>query len=198
MFKLVIYSISMTQDQILIKEILNSNSPGAYRALVEKHQNKVFTVCIKILRNREEAEEVAQDVFVKGFKMLNTLRDHNKFPNWILKIAYTKAIDRSRIKSIPKTEIGQINEKIFKQEDTPFIKASLQNRKDILAALISRLDPDEAAVINLYYLEDRPVKEISEITGMTVSNVKVKLFRARTSLREMISREFKHEINDLL
>jgi len=197
-FKPVIYSISMTQDQILIKEILNSNSPAAYRALVEKYERNVFTVCIKILRNREEAEEVAQDVFVKGFKMLNTLRDHTKFPNWILKIAYTKAIDRSRLKSISKTEIGQVNEKVFEQTETPFVVASLQNRKEILAALIERLGTDEAAVITLYYFQDRPVKEIAEITDMTLSNVKVKLFRARNALREMISREFKNEINDLL
>ena len=153
---------------------------------------------MRILRNREEAEEVAQDVFVKGFKILNTLRDHNKFPNWILKIAYTKAIDRSRIKRVPKTEISNVNEKVLKQDGTPFCMASLQNRKEILNALINRLEADEAAVISLFYLQDRPVKEISAITGMTLSNVKVKLFRARNSLRELITREFKHEINDLL
>jgi len=92
----------MTQDQLLIKEIINSNSPRAYRFLVEKYENKVFTVCMRILRNREEAEEAAQDVFVKGFKILNTLKDHTKFPNWILKIAYTISIDRGRLKSIKK------------------------------------------------------------------------------------------------
>jgi RNA polymerase sigma-70 factor (ECF subfamily) len=188
----------MTQDQLLIKEIINSNSPRAYRFLVEKYENKVFTVCMRILRNREEAEEAAQDVFVKGFKILNTLKDHTKFPNWILKIAYTISIDRGRLKSIKKTDINQVNETVHQHLDTPFELASLENRKEILTRIINKLEVQEAAVITLFYLQDKPVKEISEITGMTLSHVKVKLYRARNSLRLMISREFKHEINDLL
>lgn len=188
----------MTQDQLLIKEIINSNSSRAYRTLVEKYENKVFTVCMRILRNREEAEEAAQDVFVKGFKILKTLKDHTKFPNWILKIAYTISIDRSRLKNIKKTDINQVNEAVHQQFDTPFELASLENRKEILARIINKLEAQEAAVITLFYLQEKPVKEISEITGMTLSNVKVKLYRARNSLRLMISREFKHETNDLL
>ena len=188
----------MTEDQLLIKEILDSNSPGAYRMLVEKYQNKVFMVCVKILRNREEAEEAAQDVFVKGFKILNTLMDHTKFPNWILKIAYTVSIDRSRLKHIKKTDLSQVNEKVYQHIETPFVLASLENRKEILTRFINKLNPQEAAIINLYYLQDQSVKDIAEITGMSLSNVKVKLYRARIALRTMISSGFKHETNDLL
>jgi RNA polymerase sigma-70 factor (ECF subfamily) len=188
----------MTQDQILIKELIDSNSSRAYRTLVEKYENKVFTICMKILRNREDAQEVAQDAFVKGFKLLNTLKDHTKFPNWILKIAYTMAIDRQRLKKIKKTDISQVNEAIYQELDTPFVLASLKNRKELLTRIINKLEAQEAAVISLYYLQEMHVKEISEITGMTLSNVKVKLFRARNSLRLMISRQFKHEANDLL
>jgi len=188
----------MTQDQLLIQEIIDSNSSSAYRTLVEKYEGKVFTVCMKILRNREEAEEAAQDAFVKGFKILNTLRDHTKFPNWILKIAYTKAIDRSRLKSIKKTDISQINEAVYQQLETPFVLASQKNKKEILAKIINKLHTDEASIINLYYMQDKPVKEIAEITGISLSNVKVKLYRARNSLRQMISTEFKQGINDLL
>lgn len=188
----------MTQDQLLIKEILDLNSTSAYTALVEKYENKVFTVCMKVLRNREEAEEVAQDVFVKGFKKLNTLKDFTKFPNWIMKIAYTMSIDRSRLKSIKKTDISQINEAQFKQTETPFELATLENRKEILTRVINKLDTQEAVVITLYYIQDQSIKEISKITGMSISNVKVKLYRARKSIRLMISSEFKHEINDLI
>jgi RNA polymerase sigma-70 factor (ECF subfamily) len=188
----------MTEDQLLIKEIINSNSPRAYRALVEKYENKVFTVCMKILRNREDAEEAAQDIFVKAFKLLDTLKDHAKFPNWLMKIAYTMAIDRQRLKSITKTDLSQVNEAIYQQLNTPFELASLENRKEILTRIINKLAAQEAAVITLFYLQDKPVKDISEITGMTFSNVKVKLCRARNSLRLMIGREFKNETNDLL
>ena len=188
----------MTSDRHLIEEILRSNSPRAYRTLIEKYENKVYTVCIKILRNKEEAEEVAHDVFVKGFKLLKTLNDPAKFPNWILKIAYTKAIDRQRLKSISKTDLSQVNEAVYQNSDTPFKFASVQNRKEILTRCINKLEPNEAAVISLHYLQEKSVKEIVQITGMTLSNVKVKLFRARNSLRILISREYKHEINDLL
>ncbi len=188
----------MTQDTLLIKEILDTNSPRAYRTLIEKYESKVFTVCIKILRNREEAEEVSQDVFLKGFRLLKTLKDPSKFPNWILKIAYTKAIDRKRIKGIQKTELSQVNEAVYQYAETPFTLASLENRKEIITRSIKKLEAQEAAVISLYYLQERSVKEIAEITGLTLSNVKVKLFRARNSLRQLINREYKHETNDLL
>ena len=188
----------MTQDQLLIKEIIDSSSSRAYRTLVEKYQNKVLTVCVKVLRNREEAEETAQDVFIKGFKLLNTLNDHTKFPNWILKIAYSKAIDRQRLKKMNTTDLNQVNESAYKQLETPFVLTSLEDRKEILTKLIEELDVQESVVISLFYQQERNIKEISEITGMTPSNVKVKLYRARKSLRLMLNRKFKNEANDLL
>ncbi len=130
--------------------------------------------------------------------MLNTLKDHTKFPNWILKIAYTKAIDRQRLKSMKKTDLSQVNEAVYQHLETPFVLASLENRKEILTKTINKLDTQEAVVISLYYLQERQVKEISEITGLTPSNVKVKLYRARKLLRHMLSRKFKHETNELL
>ena len=75
----------MTEDEVYINEIINSQSIRAYNSLVEKYENRVFSLCFKIIKNREIAEEVAQDVFVVGFKKISELNDKNKFPNWLMK-----------------------------------------------------------------------------------------------------------------
>ena len=185
-------------DEEYIKEILDHHSAQAYEKLIGKYQNRVFTLCYRIIKHREEAEEVAQDVFVKGFRELGKLNDHKKFPNWLMKIAYSKAIDRTRRKSIPIAEIGSIREDLLKEEVTPLEETIMEDRKQIIQAAIHRLEKTEAALINLYYLEDLAVRQIAEMLGMTSSNVKVKLYRARKNLRSIIRSMTKSDLKDFI
>ena len=115
----VITNSHMTKDEVYIRDIMDRRSAEAYRALVEIYQNKVFTLCLKIVKNREEAEEVAQDVFITCFSKLNELQDKKKFPNWLMKIAYSKAIDHVRKKRMVKSDIDAVAESYFKTEQTP-------------------------------------------------------------------------------
>lgn len=188
----------MLEDEEYINDIIENHSVMAYKALVERYENRVFTLCYKIIKRREEAEEVAQDIFVLCFKKLNELQDKRKFPNWLMKIAYSKAIDHIRKKQIVKTDIDAINASHFKEEQTPLKKAIFENRKEILKKAINLLEPIEASIITFYYIQDIPVKDIAEITELSLSNVKVKLFRARTSLKKIISSLLKNDLKDFI
>ena len=188
----------ISMDEGYIQEILEHHSAKAYEKLIEKYQNRVFTLCYRIIKNREEAEEVAQDVFMKSFRELGKLKDPKKFPNWLMKITYTKAIDRTRIKSVSISEINKVKEEVLKEERTPLEETIIQDRKQIMKKAIGRLEKTEASLITLYYLEDLPVKEIAEIVEMTISNVKVKLFRARKNLKSIIAALTKTDLKDFI
>ncbi len=188
----------MIEDKEYINDIIKNQSIIAYKSLVERYENRVFSLCYKIIKRREESEEVAQDIFVLCFKKLSELQDRNKFPNWLMKIAYTKAIDHIRKKQIVKTDISTINEAHFKEEQTPLKSTILENRKEIINRAINLLEPTEASIVALYYIQDISVKDIVEITGLTLSNVKVKLFRARNSLKKIISAMLKNDLKDFI
>ncbi len=188
----------MNQDEEYIKIILETGSLVTYKILVEKYERRVFSICIKIIKKREEAEEVAQDVFVKCFKNLNRLKDPNKFPNWLMKIAYTKAIDQIRKKQLSKTNIDEISQEHYKDEKTPLTHAISENRKEIINKAIALLEPEEAAIITFYYIQGMTTKEISETIGMSLSNVKVKLFRARKTLKSIIVSLVKDDLKDFI
>jgi len=188
----------MAEDEAYIRDIIDNRSVMAYRALVEKYENRVFTLCYKIVKRREEAEEIAQDIFVICFMKLNELQDKKKFPNWLMKIAYTKAIDHVRKKQMVKTDINAVDESFFKTEQTPLKNTIDSNRKDIVKNAINLLEPTEASVITLYYIQDIQVKDIAEITGLTLSNVKVKLFRARKNLKTIIASQLRNDLKDFI
>ena len=188
----------MLDDAAYIRQFLEQGSQRALQALVEKYQGRVFTLCLKVIKDKEVAEEVAQDVFVKAFKELGQLKDRYKFPNWLLKIAYSKSIDQVRKKSIVKTPINQVVSPLLIENKTPLDTTVINDRKQLLRHAINQLPSEDASIITLYYLEEMNIKEITEIVGISTSNVKVKLFRARKSLRTIMNSLMKSDWKDLI
>ena len=191
---LVLLLRSMKADQDIIGDILSSGSPDSYGQLVNKYQKSVFTICFRILKNREDAEEVSQDVFIKSFKNLNNLQDQSKFKSWMMRIAYTLSIDRVRLKRLKSEELDETKKQEVIAEGTPYSLLESAERRDLLRSAIHRLDKDQSIVVSLFYIEDLAIKEIMQITGFSKSNVKVLLFRGRSMLKQLIDDQLKKEI----
>jgi RNA polymerase sigma-70 factor (ECF subfamily) len=189
----------MGDDQHLIAATLRGDQ-ASYRLLVEQYQNFVFTVAFKILRNREEAEEAAQDAFLKAYRALAGFEQRSKFSTWLYQIAWRAAIDRQRLKKLDKQSID--DEKSYLQISDPGLSPSellqQKNTKKLVQQALDSLKPEDASLLALYYLQEQTVKEISAITGLTESNVKVKLFRLRDSLKNTLGKQLKNEVKDLL
>jgi RNA polymerase sigma-70 factor (ECF subfamily) len=189
----------MDNDLLLINETLKGNN-ASFRTLVEKYQNYVFTVAFKVLKNREEAEEAAQDAFLKAYKALAGFEQRSKFATWLYQIAWRTAIDRYRARPAGTQSID--NEKSFLQikDEAPSPAGQLQrqNLKKIVQSALDRMKPEDATLITLYYLNEQSVKEIAEVTGLTESNVKVKLFRLRDALKTLLTQNLKTEVKDLI
>lgn len=187
------------EDSRLIEATLRGSRP-AFQLLVERYQHFVFTIAFKILRSREEAEEVAQDVFVKVYKMLNSYEKKSKFSTWLYTVTYRTAIDTARKKQVLTDSIDDDAHflQIEDAENSPLQEVQESDLQSQLQLVINRLRPDDAALITLFYLNEKPIKEISEITGLTETNIKTKLHRIREVLREYLNEHLKAEIQDFL
>jgi RNA polymerase sigma factor (sigma-70 family) len=175
--------MSLTTDQQLIEQTLKGDT-SSFGKLVERYQDFVFTIAYRIMKVREEAEEVAQDSFIKAYESLNSFRGESKFSSWLYSIAYRKALDALRknkkykaseiIDDITEGEVSGIEDALHYLED--------EERKKAIQDCILKLSEDEATIITLYYFQDQSVREISTITGLSEDNIKVKLYRSRKKL----------------
>ena len=191
--------MSYYTDENYIERVLNGDK-SSYALLVERHKNMVFTIANRMLRNREEAEEVAQDAFLKAYKSLKKFKKESKFSTWLYKIVYNQCISELRKKKRPvhsiddeenhNTDIEDTYNKVDKLED--------KDRKYYLEKAINLLSEDDRMIVTLYYHNELSTEEIAEILNMSVSNVKVKLYRSRKKLYDSLHVLLKNEIGTLL
>lgn len=185
----------MESDQELIDQIKGGNQ-SAFVTLVEKYRNYVFTIALSVIREREDAEEIAQDVFVKVYQMLNSFQGTSSFKTWLYSVTYRTAIDYTRKKK--KHRHSELDQNLSLADTREGNKANRDHLKTVLNNLIARLKPEDAGIITLFYLEELSVKEISEITGLNASNIKTRLFRMREQLRNIMETEYQLSLTDLL
>lgn len=188
-----------TEDQILIRRTL-AGSQQAYGQLVDRYRNYVFTVCLRVLKSREAAEEAAQDSFVKAYRSLASYQGESRFSSWLYTIAYRTALDRARLKQQPLNSLEEEGRVVQVADPAPGAADQMESR-DLQIALgqaIQALKPEDATVVSLYYLQEQNVQEISAITGLSASNIKTKLFRSREKLRQLLSQQLHLQIEDYL
>ena len=174
-------------DTFYIAEVLKGNTE-AFAPLVEKYKRLAFSLSMKITRNREDAEEAAQDAFVKAYRSLESFKGGATFKTWLFRIVYTTAISKVRGQKhdIISIEDYRLSESELMETENAVGQLSAEERSYHLHKAMESLAPDEMAILNLYYFEDLPVDEIATIMELTASNVKIKLFRSRKKLYEQL------------
>lgn len=184
------------KDNYYIDRILKGDA-NAYASLVNKHKNLVFTIAVKILKNREDAEELAQDVFIKAFEVLNTFKKESKFSTWLYRIAFNMAVSKTRKKKLPTVNLEtEIIENFSIDDIVPDMQElSNEEQKNCIEKALNVLPYEENIIITLFYYDDKSIEEISEITSLTISNVKVKLHRIRKKLYSIIHQIIIKEFN---
>jgi RNA polymerase sigma factor (sigma-70 family) len=187
-------------DTELIDKVLGGDK-AAYADLMKRHQRFVFTLALRFTKNREDAEEIAQDCFIKAYRSLNTFRNTSKFSTWLYSIVYTTAMTflrkkRLDIQSID-TEAGLLNIENH-VSDLNSDEVEHKSKMVFVNRAIDQLLPDDAAVITLFYQGEQSLDEIGKALGMETNTVKVKLHRARHRLKEKIENILHHEVRELL
>jgi RNA polymerase sigma factor (sigma-70 family) len=190
---------SKLSDIELIEQTLAGNQ-AAYADLVKRHQRFVFTLAMRFSKNREDAEEIAQDCFIKAYRSLSSFQRQSKFSTWLYSIVYTTAMTFLRKKRVDTDSID--DESVYVQLDnhSGYDSNSAENRSRsyYLNQAIAQLLPDDAAVITLFYMGEQSLDEIGQALGIEPNTVKVKLFRARQRLKEKLERNLKHEVKELI
>lgn len=186
-------------DTDLIQQVLQGNG-AAYATLVARYQNFVFTLALRYVKAREDAEEVAQDVFVKAYRSLADFKGASKFSTWLYTITTTSCITALRKKKLDVHSLD--NEKIFAAADnlpsgTSANAIEQKSKVAMVNAAIRLLSPDDAQVITLFYKGEQSLEEIAQVLGKEPNAVKVQLHRARARLKEKLQKHFSHELADL-
>lgn len=165
-------------------ERIQAGDTASFACLLDKYSRPVHSLILKVVRNREDAEELAQDVFVKVYRNLSSFKGDSSFSTWIYRIAYNTAISETRKKkqeflAIEESVINNVSEEVV-AEALGRTDTSVQLNK--LDTALTQLPPDERGIILLFYMKEKTIDDIAEITGLSTSNVKVKLHRIRKKL----------------
>jgi len=183
-------------DSWYVERVLKGDTQY-FSYFVDKYKDIVYSIAFKVLRNREDAEEMAQESFIKAFKSLHTFKGEAKFSTWLYRITYNNCISEVRKKKVKfvSADDVQISDE---PEELNLDGIPAENRAKYVKAALEKLPEDEYTLILLYYFDDKSIEEIGEITKMTESNVKVKLFRARKKLYTILNDMLKEEIYTIL
>ena len=186
-------------DEYYIREILKGDS-GSFSLLVEKYNHLAFSLSLKLLNQREDAEEAAQDSFIKAYNSLSSFQNGSTFKTWFFRIVYNTSISRLRTRKNREVSIDEvkISDAEIQATENAIEQLNTNDRQKYLEIGLARLDPEEQALLKMYYYDDFPMDEISVITGLTVSNVKVKIHRSRKRLLQELRFVLKDELITIL
>ncbi|MEO5563661.1 MAG: RNA polymerase sigma factor [Chitinophagaceae bacterium] len=191
--------ITGLNDNEIISQVLGGDQQ-AYATLVSRYQRYVFTLTLRFMKSREDAEEVSQDIFIKAYRSLADFRRESKFSTWLYTIVNTTCITFLRKKRLETHSLD--NENVFEAANSldSGMRANQVEQKSRVAMVnkaINLLSPDDAEVITLFYQSEQTLEEIARILGIEPNTAKVRLHRARTRLKQKMETHFAQEVKDL-
>lgn len=186
-------------DTEIISRVLRGEQT-VFSQIVERYQNYVFSLVLRFVESREDAEEIAQDVFVKAYRSLADFRGESKFSTWLFTIARTSCISFLRKKKLDTQSLDNERTGIQVANNESGFRADIVEQKSRHAMLneaIRMLSMDDTQVLTLFYKGEQTLEEIGKIMGLDPNNVKVKLHRARQRLKDKMEKYFRHEVREI-
>ena len=176
-------------DTYYIEQVLEGKI-NAFSYLVDRHKDKAYNLAFRICGNREEAEEIAQDAFIKAYRSLRNFRNKSSFSTWLFRIVYNTSISlvRSRKKGVLAIEEFPADAVDFLGINRNEEEAVEDYRNSLINFALQKISQDDRGLITLYYYDDLDTEEISKITGISKSGIKVRLFRARKKMADIIAK----------
>jgi RNA polymerase sigma factor (sigma-70 family) len=190
------------QEDTFIFE-LQSGNQSAYSQLIDDYQQKVFATCISFVPNKEDAEDIAQEVFIEVFNSIHKFKGDSKLSTWIYRITTNKCLEFIRKKNTKKrfafmqsilgNEIPMDKTSYFTEFNHPGIVLENKERNETLFHAINQLPEIQRVVFTLHKIDGKSYKEISEIIKKSVSSVESLMFRANKNLQKLLENFYKNE-----
>ena len=192
----------MINQEELIKN-LRSGNQAAFSLLIDDYQQKVFHTCISFVPNKEDAEDIAQEVFLEVYKSIGKFKGNSKLSTWIYKICTNKCLEFIRKKNAKKrlvfmqrilgTEIPLDKTNFFTEFNHPGILLEHKEQSETIYLAINTLPESQKTVFTLAKLDGKTYQEIAEITGKSMSSVESIMFRAKKNLQKKLANFYKNK-----
>ena len=184
-------------------ENLRSGNQAAFSLLIDDYQQKVFHTCISFVPNKEDAEDIAQEVFLEVYKSIGKFKGNSKLSSWIYKICTNKCLEFIRKKNAKKrlvfiqrilgNEIPLDKTNFFTEFNHPGILLEHKERSETIYLAINTLPESQKTVFTLAKLDGKTYQEIVEITGKSMSSVESIMFRAKKNLQKKLANFYKNK-----
>lgn len=191
----------MQEDTFIFE--LQSGNQSAYNQLIDDYQQKVFATCISFVPNKEDAEDIAQEVFIEVFNSIHKFKGDSKLSTWIYRITTNKCLEFIRKKNTKKrfafmqsilgNEIPMDKTSYFTEFNHPGIVLENKERNETLFHAINQLPEIQRVVFTLHKIDGKSYKEISEIIKKSVSSLESLMFRAKKNLQKLLENFYKNE-----
>ncbi|MDP3451992.1 MAG: RNA polymerase sigma factor [Bacteroidales bacterium] len=178
------------EEEKYIIESVKRGDTELFNRIVEAYSPKILSVVRSVISCNEDAEEIAQDVFVKAFFSLGKFRGESSLSTWLYRIAYNMSLSKARVKR--RSFVTLDNIKLSYDDHLNEERSELIDKERkylILNNILESIEPSERVLISLFYNHHKSIREISEITGIGESNVKVKLHRIKRRLIEIANKK---------
>ena len=161
-----------TNDQVYIDSILNGDA-NAFAVLVDRYKDLVYTLALRMMKHTEEAEEAAQDTFIKVYKSLDKFKGESKFSTWIYRVAYNTCLDRLKKNKRQQytVEINEYTEHQVKTLDNALDKIEAKEREQTIQDCLALLPSKDSFLLTLYYFEELSLDDIGKIVDLKPNNV---------------------------
>ena len=186
------FMVERSDNELITRTLAGDDD--SFSLLVERHKDFVYTMTVRILKNEQLAEEVAQDSFLRAYRSLKTFRHKSKFSTWLYRICYNLSLNalakenRSRkLFSDRDIEDVQSFQIISDETDSPLRYADNRDLSNIVSECIDELPVKYGSILSMYHLSQLKYEEISIVTGLPIGTVKSHLYRARNLLKKMIT-----------
>ncbi len=185
-------------DLLVIEKVLQGDT-AVYAVLVERYRNMAFTLAYHIILNREDAEELVQDSFVKAFASLWSFKRNSKFSTWLYRIIVNTTLNKQRLKKLNMVDMDATADEDFGSvASEPLFNFTRDEQRKYIRLAIQSLGENERLCITLYYLNELSVEEVNQLTGISISNIKVLLHRGRKKIYSELKALLKDEMKNLI
>jgi RNA polymerase sigma factor (sigma-70 family) len=181
--------ITIQEENDLIDRIL-AGERELYATLVNKYKSYAYTIALKIVENKPEAEEAAQDAFIKAFHYLKSFNKQAKFSTWLYRIVFNTAISYRRKN---KQQFLDIQESIVEYHEQADTQIEKDDKQIFLSRAMDKLNEADRLSIQLYYIKELSLEEVAETMGQNLNTIKVRVHRARQRLADELKRILKEE-----
>lgn len=181
------------EEQEAIRRTLGGDS-ASFAALVERYRRPVFALIARIAGDRADAEELAQDCFLKAYRALGSFRGSCAFSTWLFRIAYNTAVSgvrrsRRELRGVDERRLRQVSD----DEADALFASEEEARAEALVLAVAQLPAEEQALLHLFYYETQPVGACARILGLSEANTKVRLHRIRKKLYLLMTENDENE-----